>query len=186
MARHPMLETERLFLRHFLLDDCRDVVRMVGDPVIAANTLHIPHPYEYDMAVEWIKSHQNNSAMGNGVVFAITDRQNGDLIGAIGLVINVEDEKAELGYWIGREYWRNGYATEAGKAVLEYGFGELGLNRIFARHLGRNPASGKVMQKLGMKYEGCLRRDVKKDAKFEDLELYGLLKAEYEDRRSAV
>ncbi|MDD5402115.1 MAG: GNAT family N-acetyltransferase [Dehalococcoidales bacterium] len=182
MALHPVLETGRLLLRHFLMDDCCDVVRMAGDPEIAANTSSIPHPYEYNMAVDWIKSHRESFAAGKGVIFAITDRQDGNLIGAIGLMIDAGNEKAELGYWIGRQYWSEGYATEAGKAVMEYGFTSLGLNRIFARHFSRNPASGRVMQKLGMKYEGCLRGDVKKNGNFEDLELYGLLKADYDNR----
>jgi ribosomal-protein-alanine N-acetyltransferase len=185
MGRYPALETGRLCLRQFKMSDCRDVVRLAGDREIAANTLEIPHPYRYEMAAEWIGSHRENFSTGNGVIFAITDLQNGSLIGAIGLVINNRDRKAELGYWIGKQYWSNGYATEAAKAVVGYGFRELGLNRIFARHLSRNPASGKVMQKLGMKHEGCLRGDVNKDGVFEDLELYGLMKSDYERLSSA-
>lgn len=162
------------------MEDCRDVTRMLDEPEIAANTLNIPYPYEYGMAADWINSHQETFASGKGAVFAITDRETGGLIGAIGLNIDAANQKAELGYWIGKKFWRAGYATEAGKAVLEYGFTRLGLNRIFARHLGRNPASGRVMQKLGMKHEGCLRSDIKKNGKFEDLELYAIVKDEWE------
>ncbi|MDD2251750.1 MAG: GNAT family N-acetyltransferase [Dehalococcoidales bacterium] len=180
MVPKAELVTERILLRCFSTDDCRDVVSLLGDPDIAANTLNIPYPYEYSVADDWIKSHEENFKSGKGAVFAITDRETGKLIGAIGLNIEAADEKAELGYWIGKKFWHAGYATEAGKAILEYGFTSLGLNRIFARHLGRNPASGRVMQKLGMKHEGCLRRDIKKSGRFEDLELYGILKDDYE------
>ncbi|QTA82731.1 GNAT domain-containing protein [Desulfonema limicola] len=85
---------------------------------------------------------------------------------------------AEMGYWVGIEYWGNGYCTEATKKVLEYGFDTQNLNRIFAYHFGSNPASGRVMKKIGMKYEGCLRQAIKKWGKFEDSVLYGVLKSD--------
>jgi ribosomal-protein-alanine N-acetyltransferase len=100
----------------------------------------------------------------------------------MGLVINQKHESAELGYWIGKPYWGNGYGTEAAKAVLHYGFTVLGLNRIYATHMSRNPASGRVMEKIGMKYEGCSRQHVKKWDVFEDLKMYAILKSEYESR----
>ena len=86
---------------------------------------------------------------------------------------------AELGYWIGKESWRNGYATEAAKALLEYGFNKHGLHRIFARHLKKNPASGKVMQKLGMQQEGLFRDHSFKEDKYEDVVFNGILKDEW-------
>lgn len=101
------------------------------------------------------------------------------MIGAVGLSMKPEHEKAELGYWIGRQYWCDNYATEAGRAVLEYAFSSLGLNRVYARHLGKNPASGRVMQKLGMVYEGCLRQDVVKWGQVDDIILYSVLRSEY-------
>jgi RimJ/RimL family protein N-acetyltransferase len=72
-----------------------------------------------------------------------------------------------------------GFATEAGAALLRYGFETLGLNRIFAHHMRRNPASGRVMQKLRMRYEGSLRQHFRRNDRFEDLECYGILKQEY-------
>jgi ribosomal-protein-alanine N-acetyltransferase len=107
------------------------------------------------MAEEWISTHQEKFERGELVNFAIVLRNDDMLIGAIGLVINQQHENAELGYWIGKPYWGNGYCTEAAKAVLHYGFTVLGLNRIYASHMSRNPASGRVMEKIGMKYEGC-------------------------------
>ena len=64
-------------------------------------------------------------------------------------------------------------------AVLKYGFEVLNLNKIHAHHFKRNPASGKIMQKIGMKHEGCLRQHIKKWGKFEDLEVYGILREEF-------
>ncbi len=180
MTQRPTLNTERLVLRPFRLGDARDVQRLAGQYEIAANTLLIPYPYEDGLAEIWISSQQEQYNRGKGVVWAITLRQSGDLVGAIGLNMELEHEKAELGYWVGKQYWSRNFATEAAAAVVDYGFRTLKLNRIFARHLSRNPASGRVMQKLGMKYEGHLRHDVKKWGHFEDMELYGLLISDYD------
>ena len=103
------------------------------------------------------------------------------LIGAIGLTIDKRFNRAELGYWVGKEYWNQGYCTEASKVILKYGFYELGLHRIIATHIMRNPASGKVMKKIGMKKEGILREHVIKWDKYEDVVSYGILKKEWEN-----
>ena len=106
------------------------------------------------------------------------------LIGAVGLRLELDDRRAELGYWIGKPYWNQGYCTEAARAAIQFGFEQLELNRIFANHFVRNPASGRVMQKLGMVYEGRLRQHVKKWDAFEDLELYGILKDDCQSGRA--
>ncbi len=179
MNRFPVLATGRLVLRKFQLSDAPEVKRLVGDREVAANTLLIPHPYENGMAETWISTNSQLYDRGEGVIWAITCKKNKVLMGAIGLNIEPAFQKAELGYWVGRQYWSNNYATEAGFKVVEYGFKVLKLNRIYSRHLGRNPASGRVMQKLGMKHEGCLRQDVIKWGKLENIEIYGLLRSEY-------
>jgi RimJ/RimL family protein N-acetyltransferase len=130
MARRPAIETERLLLRPFTLADALVVQRLAGDRDIASTTLNIPHPYEDGMAEEWISTHQEKFERGEEVIFAIVLRNDGGLIGAIGLVINQQHESAELGYWIGKPCWGNGYCTEAAKAALHYGSTVLGLNRI--------------------------------------------------------
>ena len=179
MGERPTIETERLILRPFTVDDAQELQRLIGDKDIASTTLNIPHPYEDGMAEEWIGRNQERFDKGEGVNFAIVHREEGFFIGGIGLGINKEHESAELGYWVGKPYWNNGYCTEAAQAVVRYGFEALGLNRIHAAHMRRNPASGKVMQKTGMKHEGCLRQHIKKWGKFEDIESYGILRGEY-------
>ena len=87
---------------------------------------------------------------------------------------------AEAGYWIGRPFWSRGYATEALRAVLAYGFEGLELHRIHAHHFARNSASGRVMQKADMQLEGVHREHAKKDDHFEDIVVYGILRAEWE------
>jgi ribosomal-protein-alanine N-acetyltransferase len=188
MAQMPKLLTERLLLRPFTLDDAPAVQKLAGDHDIASTTLNIPHPYEDGMAEEWIGTHQERFDRGELANFAIVRWQDDALIGAIGLVIHPGYGRAELGYWIGKAYWGQGYCTEAAEAVLDYGFAVLGLNRIHAHHMSRNPASGRVMAKIGMTHEGRLRQHVKKWEAFEDIEMYGILRREYVrqcDRRTA-
>jgi RimJ/RimL family protein N-acetyltransferase len=179
MTDLPTLTTERLILRPFALSDASDVHRLAGDWAVADTTLNIPHPYEDGMAEDWISHHQDNFASGQQLTLAVTLRASGALVGAIGLRLTPRFARAEMGYWIGKPYWGHGYCTEAAQAVIACGFGELGLHKIFASHLVRNPASGRVMQKAGMTYEGTLREHVQKWGAFEDLKMYGILRREY-------
>jgi RimJ/RimL family protein N-acetyltransferase len=179
MKERPSIETERMLLRPFKLSDANDVQRLAGDRAVADTTLNIPHPYKDGMAEEWISTHQPKFEAGELLNFAILLRTSSELVGAIALRIVARFERAELGYWIGRPYWNNGYCTEAGRAVLQHGFCVLKLNRIHASHIKRNPASGRVMQKLGMVREGCAPQHAKRWDRFEDLELYGVLRHQW-------
>jgi RimJ/RimL family protein N-acetyltransferase len=101
------------------------------------------------------------------------------MVGNVGLRLCPQHARGELGYLIGKRYWGRGYCTEAVRAALRYAFNELKLNRVFAEHFSRNPASGRVMQKTGMRYEGILRQHLRKlDGQFEDAVTYGILRAE--------
>jgi RimJ/RimL family protein N-acetyltransferase len=186
MIQQPALYSNRLALRPFELADSADVQRLAGDRAIADTTVLIPHPYEDGMAEQWILSHQGKIEAGEMAIFATILQESETLIGAIGLEIVSRFQRAELGYWIGKPYWGNGYCTEAGRLVLEYGFSTLNLNRIHAHHFKRNPASGRVLQKLGMTHEGYARQHVKKWDVFEDIELYGMLKEEWEKERKEL
>ncbi len=179
MSRQPEIHTERLFLRPFTPDDAPVVQKLAGDKAIATTTLNIPHPYEDGMAEQWISTHKERFEKGELANFAITLHENGSLIGAVGLVVNQRHESAELGYWIGKPFWNQGYCTEAARAVVRFGFKQLHLNRIHASYFSRNISSGRVMEKIGMTYEGCLRQQMKKWDKFEDLKVYSILRSEF-------
>ncbi len=183
MPEFPILQTERLILRAFQMDDAPAVDKYVSEKEIAATTLNIPHPYTLEMAEEWIGTHKEAFENGQAVRFAITLGDSGELLGAIGLEITAAHERAEMGYWIGLPHWGKGYCTEAAIAAIQHGFDSLGLERIFATHLRRNPASGRVMLKAGMKHEGRLRHHIKKWGEFEDLEMYSLLRPKTEINR---
>ena len=111
-----------------------------------------------------------------------TLRDDGRQIGGIGLRVDYQHQHAELGYWLGPPYWGLGYATEAAREILRYGFQDLSLHRIFASHFKHNTASGRILLKLGMRYEGCQREHVRKWDRFVDSELYGILRHEWEHR----
>jgi RimJ/RimL family protein N-acetyltransferase len=182
-AVQPTLRTRRLRLRPFDLADARVVQLLAGDKEVAHNTRLIPHPYPDGLAEAWIGSLPAIYEAGKGVSFAIT-LPAGDLIGSIGLSINSIDNHAEMGYWVGRPYWNKGYCTEAALGVLKYAFDKLKLERVFANYLARNPASGRVLSKLGMNQEGCLRAHRLKQGKYEDLIVCGVLRKEFGKKSS--
>jgi RimJ/RimL family protein N-acetyltransferase len=162
-------------LRPFRPDDAPSITRLAGDRAIADTTLTVPHPYPPGAAEAWIAHHAPGWSLGREAVFAITD-PTGGLVGAIGLVVTPEHRRGELGYWVGRPFWNRGYATSAARAVMAFGFAELGLHRIQAMHLVRNPASGRVLVKAGMEYEGTLRHYLVKWDTPEDVAVYGIVR----------
>jgi ribosomal-protein-alanine N-acetyltransferase len=177
MAKQPSLSSARLVLRPFFTEDASIVHKLVQEREIASTTLNIPHPYEDGMAEAWIAMHEPGWQRREMATFAITEPSEG-LVGAIGLTIELAHNRAEAGYWIGLPFWGRGYATEALSAIIAFGFAQLNLNRIHASHLTRNAASGRVMIKAGMRYEGCLRQHVLKWGQFEDLAKYAILRSE--------
>jgi RimJ/RimL family protein N-acetyltransferase len=174
MPAQPILTTTRLVLRPLVQSDAPAVQRLAGAPEVASTALNIPYPYEDGMAEHWIATLGPAFDRGDLAAFAVTDA--GALVGAVSLRLEPSHRRAELGYWIGRPYWGRGYATEAAAALIDYGFSSLDLNRIYATHFTRNPASGRVMLKLGMSYEGTHRQHVFKDGRPEDLARYAILR----------
>ena len=175
----PTLTTERLILRPFVDDDAFDVERLAGMREIADTTLNIPHPYPHGGAAEWIRIQAPAWSDGTCATFAVVGRKTGALVGAMSLMIKREHRRAELGYWIALDCWNLGYATEASQRVIDFGFELLGLHRIEARHFMRNPASGRVMKKLGMQQEGVERDWAIKWNRFESLVVYSILEPEW-------
>jgi RimJ/RimL family protein N-acetyltransferase len=171
----PVIETARLVLRGYEDSDTPELVRLIGAPEVAATTARIPHPYTEKDAQQFMAG----TAASSEDRFAILRRSDLKLCGGIGLRHEPAHRHAELGYWIGVPYWGNGYATEASMAVLDYGFRELKLHRIVASHFTNNPASGKVLRKIGMRHEGCFREHLYKGNEFVDLEMYAVLRSEW-------
>lgn len=176
MTSPPTLETERLTIRPYRKADIPELLPLVGTREVAATTLRIAHPYTEQDARAFLKLAKEPDKLW----LAITLRADGRQIGGIGLRIDEQHRHAELGYWLGVPYWGHGYATEAGREMLRYAFDGLRLHRVFATHFRHNPSSGRVLKKLGMRYEGRQREHLLKWGEFVDSEMYGVLRHEWD------
>ena len=179
MRDKPVLSTERRTLRPFTLTDAPFVEHYAGAAEVAEHTLNIPHPYPEGLARQWISSHAGHFEAGDSAVFALVLNGEDHIFGGMGIHIDHRHNHAEIGYWLGKPYWGKGYATEAGQALLGYGFETLNLYHIHAGHFVGNPASGRVMQKLGMRFEGLRPGYMRKGDRYYDLVLYGILRDWY-------
>ncbi|WP_137904448.1 GNAT family N-acetyltransferase [Chryseobacterium sp. 2VB] len=174
MEKFPILQTERLILSQLEEKDIPFIVELLQHRIFSDLTSNIPYPYVENDARSWVKMSKEAFENNAGYTFAIRNKE-GQIMGAIGLH-DREDDKAELGYWIGIPYWNKGYVTEAAKGIIDFGFDELKLNKIFATHFLHNPASGRIMEKIGMEQEAVLIKEVKKDGEYFDLVRYCILK----------
>lgn len=168
------LETERLRLAPYHTSQAERVKELAGDADVAATTF-VPHPYTIDIAKEWIESHKDWIAKGKAYPLAMVTKEENELVGTMTLRVEAKHHKGELAYWVGKPYWGQGYATEAAKRVIEFGFEELDLHKIYGAAITTNPASSRIMQKVGMEYEGTLKEDILHWGEYKDLDMYGLI-----------
>lgn len=178
--RIPTLYTDRLCLRPFRRDDGPLVRLLAGEYDVAYNVLAVPHPYPEGAAEAWIETHPAEIEQNRGLILALTRREDGVLLGSMGLHFDVEQGLIELGYWVGVPYWGQGYATEAGRAMRDLAFSFPWLEKLYGRVFTRNPASAAVLRKLGMVPEGVLRKHLVRFEERVDVEYYGLMRAEWE------
>ncbi len=176
----PTLRAKRVTLSPFTLDDAPVVQQYAGAPEVARTTLNVPHPYPDGAAEIWIASHLLQYLEKKNAVFAIRSPA-GELYGAINLNLKMNDRLGELGYWMGVAFWNKGFCTDAARRLIQFGFEDIGLNKIYARHIGGNVASGRVMEKCGMKKEGTQRQHTMKNGELRDVVEYGILKSDYKN-----
>ncbi|MGB3205642.1 MAG: GNAT family N-acetyltransferase [Crinalium sp.] len=181
----PDLKTQRLVLRKIKLSDAEDMFEYASDPVVAKYTTwtahqSIEHSKRFvNKILEFYNTHQLT-------VWGIVDT-NGKFIGTCGFgELQLIDARAELGYALSRKYWGKGYMTEAVTAVINFGFSNMPLNRIEARCEPENIASLRVLEKVGMKYEGLLRQHIYSKGTYHDLKIYSILKQELPDTKTTV
>jgi ribosomal-protein-alanine N-acetyltransferase len=177
----PVLETERLRLRPFTLDDEAAVFALASDPEVARFVRFDAHrtPAETRAFLELVLQH---SGRGESFAWAIVRGEDDRLIGSCGFVSrNSQRQAAEIGYWLGRPYWGNGYAAEAARALVRFGFEQMELQRVEAKCFLENRAGQRVIEKIGMTYEGIDRSEtIKGDCP--ELKLYGVSKQEWASR----
>ncbi len=179
MTAGPDLQTARLCLRPLSRAHLESMLPLISAREVAATTLRIPHPYTRQDGEQYFTSMETLIDEGTMLRRSIFIRSSDEYCGSVGLHIEKDHERAEMGYWIGVPYWGRGYASEAARAVVEYSFRELGLNRIYATVFAGNTASRRVAEKAGMRYEGCLRQHVKKWGQFLDVEMYAVLAGDH-------
>ena len=174
------IETKRLILRKFVSEDAGAMYKnWASDDEVTKYLTWPTHP-NIDVSKfvikDWVKSYSDEKYYQ----WAIVQKENGDEpIGSISAVyINEDISMVHIGYCIGRAWWHQGITSEAMKAVIDFFFEEVGVNRIEARHDSRNPNSGRVMEKCGMKYEGTMRSADRNNQGICDACYYALLKAE--------
>ena len=173
-------ETERLIIRIITPDDARDYFEIASSPIVSAETIWNRHQTQED-TIGYLQRVLNRFEKKEEIHWGIIYKETNKLIGRTGLImIDSEHEKAELGYVISNHYWNQGIATEAAYPILEYAFNVVGFNRIEARCRSNNVGSYRVMEKLGLVFEGILRKQLKIKGKFMDQKLYSILKVEFE------
>lgn len=178
------LETERLILRQFKIEDYVEMYNnwACEDAVTKFLTwqTHTNQDVTKSVLADWIPKYENKDFYN----WAIELKEENRLIGNISVVsLREETLSAILGYCIGSKWWGKEIMPEAGKAVLKYLFEEVGFNRIAANHDKNNPKSGRVMQKIGMTYEGTLRSAGFCNQGIIDDVRYSILKSEWDLNR---
>ena len=163
------LLTSNLILRPFNLNDAEMLFKSLQDDEIY-NNIDIPYPYTLIHAKDWINSHSSLINKGE-YKFAITVNNDNNLIGAIGITVCKNNNHGKLGYWITKKCWGQGYATEAVAKMIEFGFNNLKLNKIYADYISSNLKSEKVLIKNKMHYEACLRQHIIKFNTKKDLSI---------------
>ena len=144
-----VLETERLVLRAPQLEDAKTIAALANDRQIAENTARIPHPYKLADAKQWIRV---GAPRAGEATFLVT-LKDGTIIGACGVDLG-DEPTPELGYWLGRAFWGQGFATEAVRALIDHAFAELDHDALLAGARVTNPASRRILEKCGFQWLG--------------------------------
>ena len=172
----PVIETERLILRPFELSDAPAIFRYSSD---LENTKYMLWEPNKTLAAvkEFIRAELKKYKSGRDYDYAFVLKETGAMIGTGGAIVGegVYAHTAELGYILDKRYWGRGYAPEAMRALTEYLFSEKGIRRVQAKHFIGNPASGRVMEKIGMKYEGTLTDFLFARGAFQTVKIYAMI-----------
>ena len=176
----PELETQRLRLRRLTMRDAQDIFAYSRDPQVARYVLWEAQTSLSD-ARAYLRFMLRKYRLGEPASWGIEWKATGQIIGTIGFMwIQRENASAEVGYSLSRAFWNQGVMTEALGELIRYGFRSLNLNRIEAQHETENPASGAVMRKCGMRREGTLRQRLLNKGRFVDVELYAILRRDFQ------
>jgi RimJ/RimL family protein N-acetyltransferase len=174
-----VLQSDLARMRPIETGDSASVQRLAAAKEIANNT-YVPHPYPPGAAEEFVNKACEQWRNNEAFVFAIIEKEGDQFAGCMGIHPEPAHQRALVGYWIGLPYWGRGLATASLRLIIQFGFEQLKLNRIAAGHFPHNPASGRVMQKAKMRYEGTLRGALLHHDEYKDELLYAILRSDYE------
>lgn len=176
----PLIETQRLILRKLEMNDANRMFDYIfSDHRVMDNLIKGPHE-SISETINRLTEITNQYMSETFCYWGIEVKESGELIGTIDLFnINEDTENCEVGYNIGFNWWNKGYGTEALHAVVEFAFRIMDIHKISATHNIDNPASGKIMLKVGMKREGIIRHMIRKNNQYKDCGIYGILQQEY-------
>lgn len=175
----PAIETERLILRKLRQDDDEAVYNYASDPEVSKHVVWDTHTSIEDSRT-FIAINLELYASGEVATWGIELKEIGKLIGTCGYGSwNIVHARGEIGYAIARAYWRRGIMTEATHAMIDFGFERMALNRIEARCEMENIGSSRVMEKVGMSFEGVLREQMFVKGTYRDLKMYSILRHEW-------
>ncbi|GGG68230.1 GNAT family N-acetyltransferase [Paenibacillus radicis (ex Gao et al. 2016)] len=175
-----VIETERLRLREFITKDSEAIHEYASNPLVVKHMLWGPNSIDETQSYLNTVIEMQEKTPRQGFELAVILKESGQLIGGSGIHI-YSPGIGELGYCFQDHHWGRGFASEAASALLSFGFGELKLHRIFATCRPDNIGSAKVMQKIGMRYEGHLREHMwhNKDNRWVDSHQYSILEQDY-------
>jgi len=176
--------TKRLILRPLENKDCNSLIENLNNLHVSKWLLVVPYPYKIKDAKWWVNhtKRQWKDKDKKDFNFGIELKEEKKVIGGIGLTkVDKFNGTAEVGYWLGENYWRMGYGSEALEVILKLAFNKLKLRRITAGVFEGNPSSGKLLEKFGATYEGMKRKShrCKADGKIKSEIIYGLLKEDW-------
>jgi RimJ/RimL family protein N-acetyltransferase len=175
----PNLGTERLLLRAIEERDLDDLVKSFSDYNTVYMLAFFPWPFDRNHTLAYMKNLSWNMAHGSSLYWAITLPKNDRMMGVIGLTLEHEHDRAELHYWLNKEYRNNGYMTEAARRVVDYVFRDLNMNRLDVNHLNINIGSQRVIEKCGFILECEKEGFCKKEGKYENMKFWRILRREY-------
>lgn len=178
-AQHQRIETERLILRPVTLNDAKDMYDYAHDE--ETTRFVFPTHQSVEDTKNSIANYFMSAPLGK---YGIELKENQQFIGTIDLRVQENEDNAEIGYTLNKNYWGRGFVPEASQALIKLGFEELNLVRIFAYHDAENPKSGRVMEKLGMKKEGIIPDARRFKGKIVSVVLRGLTRQEWQAGRS--
>lgn len=176
-----VLNSERIYLKNLIDTVSPEIIQQyLNDKEQSKFMFNVPFPYELEDAHKFFKYLNYINNHGNSYELGIFNNKDNSFIGVISLAdISLENQNAEIGYWIAKKYWRKGYATEAAMLVVEYAFEEFNLNRIYANLQKENIASLTLLTRLGFQVEGLQRKHVKNKGVLVDRYICGLLREEF-------